>query len=406
MFTRVKKSIQMKNKVHREYIRGLVLGMYPEFVYRRLENISTGEIPIFVFHSVKPESLERQIRYLAENNYHTLKADELHDIITEKKKYKKKVVALTFDDGRGSLWSIAYPLLKKYGLNAISFIVPFRLQDEDEYHPNLEDVSHGEYTDEEIKNRDLSKPLCNWNEVLRMHASGIIDFQSHTSHHHTVFTGNRLVDFVNPHLQPSFIDSVLNPVLIKNGKDIVPERFEWGQPIYEWAPAMSVKRRYIEDENLSTQIINFVQLSGGVTFFGKARWHQDLKAFAEDHIKKHGIADRFQTLEERYSEIRRDLLESKLMIEERLNKRVRHLCYPWFKGSKLAVEASKDIGYLCNYWGIPTSKQKNLVGMNSYYLTRISAEFILTLPGRGRIPVVGVLLNKYFKLRIRELIGL
>jgi len=59
------------------------------------------------------------------NNYRTLKADELHDLITEKKKYKKKIVALTFDGGLRSLWSVAYPILKKYGLNAISFIVPF-----------------------------------------------------------------------------------------------------------------------------------------------------------------------------------------------------------------------------------------------------------------------------------------
>ena len=46
------------------------------------------------------------------NNYHTLKADELHDLITEKKKYKKKVVALTFDGGLRSLWSVAYQYLK------------------------------------------------------------------------------------------------------------------------------------------------------------------------------------------------------------------------------------------------------------------------------------------------------
>jgi len=75
------------------------------------------------------------------NNYRTLKADELHDLITEKKKYKKKVVALTFDGGLRSLWSVAYPILKKYGLNAISFIVPFRLQDEKRCYPNLEGVS-------------------------------------------------------------------------------------------------------------------------------------------------------------------------------------------------------------------------------------------------------------------------
>ena len=118
--------------------------------------------------------------------------------------------------------------------------------------------------------------------------------------------------------------------------------------------------------------------------------------------EKYGITDRFQTIGERYSEIRRDILESKLMIEERLNKRVRHLCYPWFKGSRLSVEASKDVGYLCNYWGVPTSKEKTRLDMSSFYLARISAEFILTLPGRGRIPLVGVLLNKYLNFTLNS----
>ena len=98
------------------------------------------------------------------------------------------------------------------------------------------------------------------------------------------------------------------------------------------------------------------------------------------------------------------VLRSKLLIEERLNKRVRHLGYPWFKGNKLSVDASQEVGYYCNYWGVPGSKETTQSKMNPYYLNRIDAEFILALPGRGRIPVGRILFNKYFKSRIRKII--
>jgi peptidoglycan/xylan/chitin deacetylase (PgdA/CDA1 family) len=357
-----------------------------------------------VFHSIRPTSFEKQIRYLVENNYHTLKADELYGIVTEKKRFKQKAVVLTFDDGLRSLRCVAYPLLKKYGLSAISFIVPFRLDVEAEKYSNLLEMSHNDNTVKDFEIRKWGNPLCNWNEIEQMHSSGTIDFQSHTSYHHTVFTGKKIVDFVNPNLRPYFIYEVLNPVLRKNKKDIFPEKFEWGQPIYQSAPSMSIKRRYIEDENLSAQIINYVRLNGGPAFFKRSRWRFDLNSFVTTHIKKYGINDRFQTLAERYTEIQKDILESKLLIEERLNKHVRHLCYPWYKGSKLSVEASKEVGYHCNYWGVPVNKEMARSKMDPYYLNRISAEFILTLPGRGRIPLSRVLFNKYSKIWIRKVI--
>ncbi|MFX0210315.1 MAG: polysaccharide deacetylase, partial [Candidatus Hodarchaeota archaeon] len=85
---------------------------YPNFVLdthpKKLEN----EIPVFTFHSVEPLRLEKQLQFLKINKYRTLTADEFYQIITDKKRFPEKAVLLTFDDGLGSLWSIAYPLLK------------------------------------------------------------------------------------------------------------------------------------------------------------------------------------------------------------------------------------------------------------------------------------------------------
>lgn len=394
MFSLIRR-IREINRIHEDTIKGLFLGSYPTFVYKRLEELSKSEIPIFMFHSVQAKTFEKQIRYLAENNYHSVKADELYDIIFGQKEVHKNVVALTFDDGHKSLWTIAYPILKKYNFSCISFIIPGRMHDDPKYYPNLEDVWHGENTAGDVEDRDSKELFCTWNEVLRMHESGIVDFQSHTTYHHTVFTNNRIVDFMNPHLRASFTCSDLDPVIRKKGRDVVPETSDWGYPIYDWAPAMTVKRRYIEDENLTEQVINFVQINGDESFFKNFCWRKDLKKFVKDFKKKHVIVGRFQTNEERYSEIREDLLQSRLMIEEKLNKRVSHLCYPWCKGSRMSVEASKEAGYSGNYWGIHSRKATNSIGNDCYYLNRISADFIPTLPGKGRIALFEVLRNKY-----------
>jgi len=57
----------------------LVRGRYPSFVYgsERL----TGQVPVFCFHSVEPESFEATLHFLARNDYYTLTPDELVDWI-------------------------------------------------------------------------------------------------------------------------------------------------------------------------------------------------------------------------------------------------------------------------------------------------------------------------------------
>jgi len=101
--------------------------------------------------------------------------------------------------------------------------------------------------------------------------------------------------------------------------------------------------------------------------------------------------------DERYNEIYHDLYESKRMIEEKLDKTVRHLCYPWFIGSDLSVRASKDAGYVCNYWGILGRRTTNPIGVSPYYLARMNDDYIVTLPGKGRNSLFKVLMDKILR---------
>jgi hypothetical protein len=343
---------------------------------------------------VEKEYFEEQLNYLSENDYHTVKADELHDIIIGRKKPSDKTVVLTFDDGRGCLWSTAYPLLKKYGLHAISFIVPHNISDKSEYYPNLEDVWNSKCNIQEIENRVLKEPFCTWDEITTMHRSGTIDFQSHTTYHHTIFINDRIVDFVNPSFRPSPLSSDMNPVVRIQDKDFVLRNLEWGRPIYQSAPAMSGKRRYIEDQKLSQACISFVDDNGDVLYFDRPRWRKALSNLVRDFAKKNPQSGHCQTLEETYDEIRQDLWQSKTTIEQRLDKQVKHLCFPWYEGSKLAVKASSEVGYSCNYWGILNRRAINGPGTNPYYLARINDDYILALPGNKRMSLYSLLRKK------------
>lgn len=394
----MKRKLQTIYRKNKEDIKALILGIYPRFVYKKINTVQENDIPIFVFHSVRPEYFEHQMRYLAENNYATLNSDELCNTIKGNTSSKPKSIALTFDDGLASLWTTAYPILKKFGLSAICFILPSWIKNGSALSTTVEDVWCGKADFMDIEKREVKEPLSNWQEIKYMHESGVIDFQSHTSFHHSIFINPTIVDFVNPDLKPSFLLSDLNPVVKAQGRDSVPDHLEWGFPIYEWAPAMSSQKRYIEDEGLSSDCIQWVKQNGGISFFDRPGWRNELRVRAADYKKKNEYTGRYISSEERFNEIYQDLYQSRQTIEEKLNKKVSHLCYPWYIGSDQSIQASKEAGYESNHWGILDRRATNPIGVDPYYLARISDEYLLTLPGNGRNSLKKVLLDKIIRI--------
>ena len=72
---------------------------YPPFVTGGA--LPRGDVPVFVFHSLEPESFERKLRHLAENGYQTLTAEEYFRLLVGAGPVPEKAVVLTFDDGAG-----------------------------------------------------------------------------------------------------------------------------------------------------------------------------------------------------------------------------------------------------------------------------------------------------------------
>jgi len=123
-------------------------------------------VPILVYHNfsntrkslmvVRRDEFEQQMKYLRNNNYRAITLDELFDFLEFRTELPKKAVVITIDDGWQEVYSIAFPILKKYGLRATLFVYT--------------DLING------------SKKTLNWEEVTELDRGGV-DVQCHTKTH-------------------------------------------------------------------------------------------------------------------------------------------------------------------------------------------------------------------------------
>ena len=146
----------------------------------RFKKNTDHKIPILVYHKIgdrfewgitrqKVGQFEQQIRYLKENGYQSVKADEFFQsqVRFRKKSFKvSRKVLITFDDGYESAYNFAFPVLQKYGFSACIFLISGYIGKYNEW-----DVNWGK------KFKHLS-----WNQIKEMEKYGF-SFGSHTVNH-------------------------------------------------------------------------------------------------------------------------------------------------------------------------------------------------------------------------------
>ena len=124
-------------------------------------------VPILAYHrisdatdsiySIAPSEFRRQMEGLARGGYRVIPLSHLVGFILGNKELPERAVVLTFDDAYTDHYRIAYPLLKRYGFPATYFV----------------------YTDAGGRQGNT----CTWEQLREMHASGLVDIQSHTCSH-------------------------------------------------------------------------------------------------------------------------------------------------------------------------------------------------------------------------------
>lgn len=152
------------------------------------------QVPVLLYHhinryagdvvTVTPEVFSRQIRYLHDEGYQSLSADELFEFVAGKRILSGKAVVLTFDDGWLDNYLNAVPLLSHYRMKATFFLVSGRI-DAASMQPREETV--------EIPDHDISKRLIaggsahrvviSWSIAREMERSGLFRCYSHTVSH-------------------------------------------------------------------------------------------------------------------------------------------------------------------------------------------------------------------------------
>ena len=90
------------------------------------------KVPVLLYHDfsktrsskmkVLETAFEEQMRFLKENGYHVIPLERFLRFMAFKEPIPEKSVVITIDDGWKSLYTIAYPILKKYQFPATLFV--------------------------------------------------------------------------------------------------------------------------------------------------------------------------------------------------------------------------------------------------------------------------------------------
>lgn len=361
---------------------GLLLRRFPHFVFDSDPASLAGEVPVFTFHVVERARLGRQLAFLAANGYRTLTADELFAVLRGRAPLEPRSAVLSFDDAHRSLYEVAFPLLSAHGQRAVAFVAPAWIRAAAEAPP--EDDAFCRY------------PLCTWEQLREMHASGLVDVQSHTLHHNRIAVSPRVLDFVRPDDETHvFADPPLPTFRTGEGGERLPRP---GEPVYASAPAMRARARYLDDPRVRARCAALVRDEGGARFFERPDWRPRL---ARELTSAAPAAwGGFESAAEHRAALRRDLAESRDRLEERLpGLRVRHLCYPWNAAGGAAVAASRATGYLSNFWGTRLDRRANRPGGDPFRIVRLSEDWLLSLPGEGRLTLRDALRERAARLR-------
>jgi len=301
--------------------------------------------------SVSLEHFETLCQYLSENKYTTHFFDEWYEYFSLPRKKDSKKIVLTFDDGYLDNWVYVLPILKKYGLKGTVFINPEFVDPGTVIRPNLEDTWTGKMDLNEMQ----TLGFLNWPEIQAMQQSGVIDIQSHSMSHNFYFRSNKMVDiyagqpkydwipwFTHPEQKPFYIT--------QDQAGLVPH----GYPVFEYGRALGL-RRYFPDDRLVARSIELC---------GEGR-QDKIKVISELIAMLERFPGRFEDdleLEKRY---RYELMESKRLLEEKLNKKVDFLCWPGGGYNELSIKLSVEAGYKASTYGSAERNQSQ--GIESQY---------------------------------------
>ena len=123
----------MTTWIKRLSIFALTLLLIDFAVCAYLMHTAAQSVPVLNYHqindrdenalTVHTDQFEAQMKYLADNGFHTITPAEMFDAWENGTELPDKPVVLTFDDGYVDNYRNAYPILEKYHLKGTIFLI-------------------------------------------------------------------------------------------------------------------------------------------------------------------------------------------------------------------------------------------------------------------------------------------
>ena len=156
-----------------------------KLLQRKLAYKNRKDLPVLMYHRVidseeekgtydtyvTKENFEEQMKYLKENNYASLTFKNIQNGEYKKRFYKdKKYVIITFDDGYKDNLKNALPILKKYNMKMVLFLITGEKYNK---------------WDADVDDREKEKrfDLMTDEEVRELISSGLVEIGGHTTVH-------------------------------------------------------------------------------------------------------------------------------------------------------------------------------------------------------------------------------
>jgi peptidoglycan/xylan/chitin deacetylase (PgdA/CDA1 family) len=224
-------------------------------------------IPILMHHHVSPNPglvtvspavFEKQIHWLAKRGYRSIGCQEFAAFLAGEPVPAKSVL-ITFDDGYLDNYVYAHPILQKYGMKAVLFVVTGWIgEGAVRVHAGQSDdlpscPNHRECMGA-IKADKMDRVMLRWSEVKAMQATGTFEFHSHT-HTHTRWDKRYKDDQIakREHLQADLIQAqtMLASQLGNRGTHLCWPQGYYDQDYIEIATALGYQYLYTVEKQIN-----------------------------------------------------------------------------------------------------------------------------------------------------------
>ena len=311
-----------------------------EFTILSYHEISDKSETLDSTYAVTPANFEAQVQWFIKNGYHFVNIDAVLKYRKNGKPLPDKAVLMTFDDGYQSVYTHAFPIIKKHKIPVVIALVGSWLQAKDKV-----DFSGHMIAREKFLNQ---------NEIKEMVASGLVEIASHSYALHKGILGNP-----QGNMEPAI------------------RTRQWLADKNTYEDEKSYKNRVRKDllEN-NTFLEHYTGQKPRVMVWPYGHYNIEVRKIAEELGMPIGLTldDGSNTSTTPLWGLRRILVEQKMTLKElELNMLVRNSNY--IDDDRITKAAHIDLDYI--YDADPAQQEKNLgalldriktLGINTIYL--------------------------------------